>query len=404
MNNEDKGKETIVQGQEPLRDRAAGPEASAASHHGFGQALFGNEELYRDVVENIADGIAITVKAERVFVNRAFLTIHGLSDASEVVGHPLDQFVIPEDREIMRERTLARLRGESFKNIVEYRIARPDGEIRAVQASVVMTSYDGEPAVLAVLRDVTSMKQAEMEIVRLNEELQQRLLDLKNANDELETFNATVSHDLRVPLISITGFSQRILTKYGEGLDAKLLEQMRMIRVSAVKMEQLIEELLSYSRLGKRALQQAPIDMNALVQSVVKELRTMYPDGRVRISPLAPCIGDEGTIRQVFANLLANAFKFTSHRKDRLIEVGCTARIKDNVYFVRDNGAGFDANQKGKLFQAFQRLHMQEEFKGTGMGLVIVKRIVGLHGGEVWAEGEPDKGATFYVTLPKSAK
>ncbi len=404
MNSEDKGKKPATQAPGPLLDRAAEPEAPTTQHRDIGQALFGNEELYRTVVENIADGIAITIEAERVFVNKAFLAIHGLRDASEVVGHPLDQFVIPEDRQIMRERTLARLRGESFRNIVEYGIARPDGEIRTVQASVVTTTYNGEPAVLSVLRDVTAIKQAEMEIVRLNRELEQRLLDLKNANDELETFNATVSHDLRVPLIAIVGFSERILKRYGEGLDEKLLEQMGMIRASAVKMEQLMEELLNYSRLGKRALQQATIEMNGLVESVVKELRTIYPDGEVSVSPLAPCFGDEGMIRQVFVNLLANAFKFSSHRDNRLIEVGCTERTKENVYFVRDNGAGFDTNQKGRLFQAFQRLHMQEEFKGTGMGLVIVKRIVRLHGGEVWAEGEPDKGATFYVTLPKNPK
>jgi PAS domain S-box-containing protein len=404
MSNEEKEKNFPVQELDPLRDRAAETEALTASHQDIGQALLDNEELYRAMVENIADGIAITVKRERVFVNRAFLAIHGLRDASEVVGHPLDQFVIPEDREVMRERTLARLRGEPFGNIVEYRVARPDGEIRTVQASVVTTTYNGEPAILAVLRDVTAIKQAEMEIVRLNGELERRLLDLKNANDELETFNATVSHDLRVPLIAITGFSERILNRYGEGLNEKLLEQMGIIRTSAVKMEQFIEELLNYSRLGKRALQQAPIETNGLIESVVRELRTIYPDGEVKISPLAPCFGDEGMIRQVFANLLANAFKFSSHRKDRLIEVGCTERTTDNVYFVRDNGAGFDTSQKSRLFQAFQRLHTQEEFQGTGMGLVIVKKIVSLHGGEVWAEGEPDKGATFYVTLPKNPK
>jgi len=134
----------------------------------------------------------------------------------------------------------------------------------ARQASVVTTAYNGERAVLAVLRDVTEMKRAEIKIMRLNEELEQKLLDLKNANDELESFNAVVSHDLRTPLMAITGFSERVAKKYGEGLDDKFREQMGMIRASAAKMERLIEDLLAYSRLGKRALQQAPIKMNGL--------------------------------------------------------------------------------------------------------------------------------------------
>ncbi len=401
MNMDDKEKKS--------RNRGAGPKLrpeeieGSASGHDIGAALFGNEELYRAVVESVADGIAITVQAGRVFVNKAFLAIHGLRDASDVVGHPMDQFVIPEDREVMRQRTLARMRGESHKSIVEYRVARPDGEIRTIQASVANTTYNGEPAVLAVLRDITAVKEAEMEIVRLNRELEQRLLDLKNANDTLETFNATVSHDLRTPLMAISGFSELVAKKYGAGLDEKFTEQMGMIRTGAAKMEQLIEDLLAYSRLGKRALQRLPIRMDALVNSVVSELRTIYPGGEVRISPVAPCTGDEVMIRQVFTNLLANAFKFTSHRDNRIIEIGCKEEANENVYFVKDNGAGFDMRHKDRLFQAFQRLHAQEEFKGTGMGLTIVKRIVGLHGGRVWAEGEPDKGATFYVALPKQA-
>jgi light-regulated signal transduction histidine kinase (bacteriophytochrome) len=166
-------------------------------------------------------------------------------------------------------------------------------------------------------------------------------------------------------------------------------------------MEQLIDDLLAYSKLGKQALQRAPVHMDELAQSLVQELRTIYPGGEVTISALAPCVGDEGMLREVFTNLLSNAFKFSGRRARRVIEVGCVEQIKENVYFVRDNGAGFDMRQKDKLFGVFQRLHSQEEFGGNGMGLAIVKRIVSLHGGAVWAEGAPDEGATFYVTLPR---
>ncbi len=363
--------------------------------------LFENEELYRAVVESVADGIAITVKTERVFVNRAFLAIHGLRDASEVVGHPIDQFVIPEDRETVRERTLARQRGERPDDVVEYRIRRPDGEIRTVQASVVRTAYKGEPAVLAVLRDVTAIKRAEMEIIRLNEELEHKVLDLKNANDDLEAFNSTVSHDLRTPLTVIKWYCERTMKEYARLPDVKLMEQLGIIQANANKMERLIDDLLAYARLGKQSLQQTRMNMNALVNSVVGDLRPLYPEGDVTVSLLADCLGDEHLMRQVFTNLLSNAFKFTSRRAKRVIEVGCTQRAAENVFFVRDNGAGFDMQHKDKLFNVFQRLHSQKEFCGTGMGLAIVKRIVSLHGGRVWAEGRPDNGAMFYVALPR---
>jgi PAS domain S-box-containing protein len=391
------------EGHESAAEDIVNPEVFDPSSE-MGRALFGGEELYAAMVESVADGIAITVKTERVFVNRAFLSIHGLRSVSEVVGHPLDQFVIPEDREAVRQRVLARQRGESIKNLVEYRVKRPDGEIRTVQASVVATTYGGQPATLAVIRDITEIKQAEMEIVRLNGELEQRLLDLKNANEELETFNATVSHDLRTPLMVIRGFSDRIVEKWGEGPDGKLLDQVSMIRKSAAKMEQLIDDLLAYSRLGKQAMRLESVRVNELVEAAVRELRTLYPGGEVNISPLLPCMGDERMLRQAFVNLLANAFKFSSNRSNRSIGVGCIERPGENVYFIRDNGAGFDARQGDRLFKAFQRLHSQGEFSGTGMGLAIVKKIISLHGGTVWAEGEPGKGATFYVSLPACRK
>jgi PAS domain S-box-containing protein len=179
------------------------------------RALLESEELYRAVVENVADGIAITVGTNRVFVNSAFLRIHGLAETSEVVGRPLDLFIAPEDQEEVKKRTLARQKGEPTESLVEYRIQRADGEIRTVQASVVTIAYKGEPAALAVLRDITGMKRAETEIKRLNRELGQSVLNLRNANEELQAFNSTVSHDLRTPLMVIGGFAEKIAKRYG---------------------------------------------------------------------------------------------------------------------------------------------------------------------------------------------
>lgn len=387
-----------------LRDRLAHLEALDASRKEIEKTLLENQELYRAVVENIADGIAITVKTERVFVNQAFLAIHGLRDASEVLGRPLDELVIPEDRQSVRARALARQRGEVVEELVEFRIQRSDGEVRTVQASVAMITYNGQPATLAVLRDITAIKQAEMEIMRLNKELERRVLELRNANDELEAFNSTVSHDLRTPLMVVDGFSETIMKRYSSKLDENFAEQMSIIQSSSRKMGQLIDDLLAYSRLGKQALRVAPVAMDKLLHSVLDELKVLYPDGEVRISPLAPSVGDERMLHQVFINLLSNAFKFSSQRSGRVIEVGCLEQPHENVYYVKDNGAGFDMAQKEKLFCVFQRLHTEEEFGGTGMGLAIVKRIVSLHGGRVWAEGVPGKGATFYVALPRGGE
>ena len=401
MEVKNKNREQLIQEIMLLRDRIAQLEVRNTSYNTAENVPLEDKELYRAVVESIADGIAITVNTERVFVNRAFLAIHGLHEASEVVGHPLDQFVVPEDRKVVTERVLARQRGESFANLVEYRIKRPDGEIRTLQAAVVMTTYRGQPATLAALRDITAIKHAELEIVRLNKVLKQRILDLRNANDELEAFNSTVSHDLRNPLMVIRAFAEKIMTNYKSTLDEKFSHQMGIIQTSAKKMEQLIDDLLAYSRLGKQALQHSPVLMNDLIKSVVEELRTIYPEGKVIINELAPCVGDERMLRQVFINLLSNAFKFSSRRADRLIEIGCIEQAGENLYFVKDNGAGFDMQYKDRLFNVFQRLHSQEEFSGTGMGLAIVKRIVSLHGGTVRADGKPDVGATFYVTLSR---
>jgi PAS domain S-box-containing protein len=196
-----KNRDQLIQEIMLLRDRVACLEAQNTLYNTAEKVPLEDEELYRAVVENIADGIAITVNTERVFVNRAFLNIHGLREVSDVVGHPLDQFVVPEDKKVVTERVLARQRGESFANLVEYRIKRPDGEIRTLQAAVVMTTYRGQPATLAALRDITAIKHAELEIIRLNKELKQRILAIRTANDDREAFNTTVSHDLRNPLM-----------------------------------------------------------------------------------------------------------------------------------------------------------------------------------------------------------
>jgi PAS domain S-box-containing protein len=364
------------------------------------KALRESEELYRAVVENVADGIAITMGTERVFVNRAFLDIHGIPDPSAVLGQSFDRFILPEDSGVVRERILSSQRREAPEAMTEYRILRPDGAVRTLQASITSISHKGRAAALAVLRDVTQIKTAELEIIRLNKELEQHVRDLEITNHDLEAFNSTVSHDLRIPLIAIDGFSRRMAEKYGHTLDQKCAELLARVRSNVKRMDQLIEDLLAYSRLGRQILKHEPILMEQVFNDVIDELRGVYPEGDVVVRELPEGFGDVRAIRQVVANLLGNAFKFSKHRPKRIIEIWGWKAEGECVYSVKDNGAGFDMTDKDKLFEIFTRLHGQDEFEGTGIGLAIVKRLITLHGGRVWAEGVPGEGATFYFSLP----
>jgi light-regulated signal transduction histidine kinase (bacteriophytochrome) len=268
---------------------------------------------------------------------------------------------------------------------------------------ITLVNFKGQQAALTVLRDVTPLKEAETKILRLNEELERHVRDLAQANAELEVFNSTVSHDLRIPLMAVEGFSRRLAKKYGDRLDEKGRSYLSMVQASVARMGKLIEDLLAYSRLGRLEMRHSPVSMREIVSSALDELRALYPEGEVLVSPLPGAVGDERMLRQVVSNLLSNAFKFSKYRTHRIIEVKGWEEGTENVYSVRDNGAGFDMEYKDKLFNVFERLHSYQEFEGTGIGLSIVKRIVERHGGRIWAEGKPDEGATFYFSLPAAS-
>ena len=395
--------------EQPPGDEPPGPDGQTpaldilgARHAEAERALLASEALYRAVVESVTDGIAITVGTTRVFVNRAFLDIHGVKDDSEVLGLPVDHFILPEFREEVRARILARAQGDSVRRIVEYKIRRPDGETRTVQASVGTINYKGKRAALAVLRDITEQKRAEEEIRALNEALEQTVRELQKSNHDLEAFNYTVSHDLRVPLIAIDGFSKRILERYGDALEPKVLQALTIIRSNVEKMEHLIRDLLAYARLGRQEIGLSVVSIEHLVRDILDELMALGTGRKidVRLGDLPSVHCDESMMRQVFVNLLSNAFKFTKYRDVARIEIAGSTEGNENLYWVKDNGVGFDQSDAKKLFGVFQRLHGSDRFEGTGIGLAIVKRIIEFHRGRVWAEGRPDDGATFYFTLP----
>jgi light-regulated signal transduction histidine kinase (bacteriophytochrome) len=224
---------------------------------------------------------------------------------------------------------------------------------------------------------------------------------LAATNKELEAFSYSVSHDLRAPLRAIDGYTRILMQEYEPSLDAEGQRVCTVIRKETRRMGQLIDDLLAFSRLGRTQMQPFPIDMERLVKSVFSELTTSLSQERLdfRVGSLPPVVGDPTLIRQVWINLLSNALKFSSKRERAVIEVGSYQGEGETIYFVRDNGAGFDREYVHKLFGVFQRLHSEREFEGTGVGLAIVQRAIHRHGGRVWAEAEVDKGATFYFTI-----
>jgi light-regulated signal transduction histidine kinase (bacteriophytochrome) len=232
--------------------------------------------------------------------------------------------------------------------------------------------------------------------------LQQRTAALEAANSELEAFNYSVAHDLRAPLRGIDSFSQLLIEKYSQQLDDEGLGYLNRVRGAAARMSQLIDALLSLAQVGRGQLQRIELDFSYLVQSVANEIAAANPERNVRVAvaPGMRAYGDPRLLRIVVANLLENAWKFTARRQRAAVEVGPCQNTALPTYYVRDNGAGFDPSYASRLFGAFQRLHADREFPGTGIGLAIVQRVIARHGGAVWADSRLEQGATFYFSLP----
>ena len=262
---------------------------------------------------------------------------------------------------------------------------------------------DDRPGILLTVNDVTARKRYEQRIGELNEDLERQVAQVSDVNRELESFSYSVSHDLRAPLRHIAGFADKLGIQIGASADERAHHYLEVISESARRMSNLIEDLLDYSRLGRSALRAEPVNFNALVAELVAMLEGSYEGRSIewRIAELPLVIGDAAMLRQVWQNLLSNAVKYTSRREHAVIEVGrAESSNAETVFFVRDNGTGFDMTYAGKLFGVFQRLHKASEFAGTGIGLANVRRIINRHGGRTWAEAEPDKGATLFFSLP----
>jgi light-regulated signal transduction histidine kinase (bacteriophytochrome) len=264
--------------------------------------------------------------------------------------------------------------------------------------------HQGRPvAILETSNDITARKRWEEEIQGLNQELAQRSNALEASNKELEAFAYSISHDLRAPLRHTAGFAELLRKNAAASLNEKSQRYLTMILEAANQMGSLIDDLLAFSRISRAEARKSLVDLGQIVQEVVADVRQDTKERNIiwKIDPLPACYGDRSMLRLAFVNLISNAVKFTGTRPRAEIEIGCTGQDRDVVLFVRDNGVGFDMKYSNKLFGVFQRLHPQEAFEGTGIGLATIQRIVHRHGGRVWAESTVDGGATFYLSLPK---
>jgi len=318
----------------------------------------------------------------------------------EVLGKPWNSFVHPDDLAETNRQAQGLGRGEAVVSF-ENRYRCKDGSYRWLSWKVPAPA-PGSPLLFCVARDVTGARRQEEEIRALNASLKERVDEALAANKELEAFSYSVSHDLRAPLRGIDGFSRILVEDYATVLGEEGLRLLTKVCENSRQMGVLIDDLLQYSRLGRKEVETTLVDMEALARDAVEEVRKDKPGiaAEVILGRLPSVQGDRALLRQAWVNLVSNAFKYSAKKPGARIEIAGDNGGSEAVFHVRDNGVGFDMKYVDKLFGVFQRLHSAREFEGTGVGLAIVQRVIQRHGGRIWAEGKPDEGAAFHFAIP----
>ncbi|HLO27407.1 MAG TPA: PAS domain S-box protein, partial [Geobacteraceae bacterium] len=359
-------------------------------------ALRESEHRFRTLAAAAYEGIVITEHGRILDVNEQLTQILGY-ERSELVGVKVSDLLPPKEH----DRVLANIL-LGHESQIEHEMLCRDGSRRIVEARGKTIDQHGRRLRITAIRDVTERRRAEEKIEMLNTDLMARAAELEAAYQEMEAFGYTVSHDLRKPLTVINGYSQMILETCGINLDEQCAGFLREICEGTLRMSRLIDSLLDLSRLTRGELRRETVDLCGMARTLAAELSLPEPERRVtfRIGDGIKVSADKGLLRVVLTNLLGNAWKYTAGKGEAVIEIGVTDVAGEPACFVRDNGPGFDMAHADKLFVPFQRLPGAHEFEGHGIGLATVQRIIKRHGGRVWAEGEPGKGATFYFTLP----
>lgn len=339
-------------------------------------------------------------RLELTQVNPTWHTALGYSD-EELKAQPFVDLIHPDDRAGTIE-TIMKIMAGAAPAYIENRVRSRTGGFRWLGWTV--APFAEEELLYIFARDITERIEREAEVRKLNESLEKHSAELQAANRELEEFSYSISHDLRGPLRAITGYSEIILADYVKKLDKEGRQMVEAVSRNSLHLTKLIDDFLSFFRFGRTQVNPIHFDMKALAQAAIDVVRPVNAMRTLdfRVGPLPAAFGDRSMVRQVLVNLLANAVKFTAPVKHAIIEVGAMSQGGRTVYYVRDNGVGFNMKYYDKLFGVFQSLHKDEGFDGTGIGLALVHKIVRRHGGEIWAEGKVNEGATFYFTLAES--
>jgi PAS domain S-box-containing protein len=364
------------------------------------EKIIAAEKKFKTTIDNMLEGIQIhDFNWRYIYVNDTLVKYSQYSK-EELLGHTLmEKYPGIEQSDLFK--TMERCMNERHSEHLETEFTFPNGSKSFFELSI-----QPIPEGLFILSiDISDRKKAQQEIEKLNQDLEKKVYErteqLESANKEMESFSYSVSHDLRAPLRAVNGYAKMLEEDYGKKLDEEANRLLSIIQYNAQRMGTLIDDLLAFSRLGRKELNKTELNITELVQGAISEInKTIEHKAEIIVGKLYNAKGDYALMNQVFYNLIANAVKYSSKKDHSIVKI--SSEIKDNqvVYCVSDNGAGFDMKYVDKLFGVFQRLHSTEEFEGTGVGLAIVHRIIIKHGGKVWAEAKINEGASFYFSLP----